>query len=264
MADIQFEQYFPIGFAENRCLLEEAVEFYVEWLDDALQFPDLPAASSLKSKDLAGGGWELIQRKELNNQPCIVQEDEGAWAKIYTSEQHSLYSQVAVKNADRLWPTKRTIRPLWPIHVAECEKKQNAIDKDKYQDNLGAELIDTYKSQSRRSNRMARLSQYHNLRTIDIHVEGVFRVATSRKGAIDVTWIPYDPSIPNVIVSHHIMHFNEHPKANMLRYVTKFKHNFKRYALVNARSSSSTKYRLAFPDAGEYSVHSSIIKKWQT
>ncbi|KAI8641237.1 hypothetical protein BD408DRAFT_320285, partial [Parasitella parasitica] len=100
-------QDFPIGFAENRSQPEEATNFYVEWLDNSSEFPGLAAAASLSNANLTTGSWELLQRKELNDQDNIVEEDEGAWSKISTSEQHPLYAQIVEKNAAELQPPKR-------------------------------------------------------------------------------------------------------------------------------------------------------------
>ncbi|KAG2204943.1 hypothetical protein INT46_005369 [Mucor plumbeus] len=265
MSVIQLEQDFPIGFAEDRNQLEDTTEFYVEWLDNNSEFPGL-AASSLNNANLNGGNWELLQRKELNDEDNIVEEDEGAWSKINTSEQHPLYAQVAEKNAVELQPTKRRIQPLWPItsHTNINEKKQDAINEDDYNDDLGAELIDAHKAQSRRANRMTKLRNFHDLRTIDVHVEGVFRLATSHKGTTDVTWLPYDTSNQDLIISYqgnNLLNLNLNTKSQALRYSARFKHNVKKFSFKSAYSTSSGTKHPAFPDSGEYSVHSQITKR---
>lgn len=264
MSVIQLEQDFPIGFAEDRNQSEDTTEFYVEWLDNSSEFPGL-SASSLNNTNLNGGNWELLQRKELNDEDNIVEEDEGAWSKINTSEQHPLYAQVAEKNAVELQPTKRSIQPLWPVSThRETNEKQDAIDEDNYQDDLGAELIDLHKGQSRRANRMTRLRNIHDLRTIDVHVEGVFRLATSHKGTTDITWLPYDTSDKDLVISHqgnNVLNLNLDTKSQALRYSARFKHNVKKFSFTSAYSASSITKHPAFPDGGEYSVHSRIIKR---
>ncbi|KAL9546795.1 hypothetical protein PS6_007468 [Mucor atramentarius] len=254
MSAIHLEQEFPIGFAENRDQAGEETEYYVEWLDNSAEFPGLAAASTLNNANLNGGNWELLQRKELNDEDNIVEEDdEGAWSKISTADQHPLYAQVTEKNAAELQPTKRRIQPLWPLQPTRAkhsDDKQDAIDEDTYQDDLGAELIDIHKAQSRRANRMGKLRKYHDLKTIDLHVQ-----AYSPKGAADVVWLPHDTSDPSAIISQHIFNMNADPKAQALRYASRFSHNFKKYAC----KSNNTKHP-SFPDNGEYSVHSPIVK----
>ncbi|CAO3637291.1 unnamed protein product [Mucor fragilis] len=259
MSAIHLEQDFPIGFAENRDQLGETTEYYVEWLDNSAEFPGLAAASTLNNANLTGGNWELLQRKELNDEDNIVEEDdEGTWSKINTLDQHPLYAQVTEKNAAELQPAKRQIQPLWPVQAARAkpatDDKQDAIDEDTYQDDLGAELIDIHKAQSRRANRMGKLRKYHDLKTIDLHVQGVFRVAYSPKGATNVVWLPYDTSDPNAI-SQHIFNMNADPRAQALRYASRFSHNFKKFACKTNHSKHPS-----FPDNGEYSVHSAIVK----
>ncbi|CEP10587.1 hypothetical protein [Parasitella parasitica] len=263
MSALQFEQDFPIGFAEDRSQPEEdSTDFYVEWLDNTSEFPGLSAAASLSSANLTAGSWELLQRKELNEEDNLVEEDDGAWSKINTSQEHPLYAQIVEKNATELQPTKRNVQPLWSNTHKSKAKAQNAIeDLDNNQDDLGTELLGIHKSQSRRANRMTRRRNYHDLRVLDFRVDGVFRMATTRNGT-DITWLPSSDCDQNLVISNlgctlFNLDINTRPEA--LRYAARYKHNVQKFSYKILKSSTSSKHPL-FPDGREYSVHSAIVK----
>lgn len=274
-ASLQQED-FPVGFAEqtNNCLpANDDTVFYVEWLDDGSEFPSL--SSTKDESNLTAGTWELLQRKEINDgdHTLIPVEDE-AWSKLTTpGTTQELYSQITEKNASELQPTKRDIQPLWSnISKKKAAKKEedDEIDEDTYQDDLSYELRSCQKSQSTRANRLSSKRKIHDLKTVDIHVEGIFRLATSNLGKTEVTWVPYEKKLPTIeqrknktvldTYVDNLANFRVSNKAQALTFSARFTHNVKRYTYKYSAGPTETK-RPAFPDVSEFSIHSAIVRQ---
>lgn len=273
------EEVFPVGFAEhkdNNSQIDDNTVFYVEWLDNSSEFPGL---STSNDSGLNDGNWELLQRKEINDEEhTLVPVEDDAWSKLTTSGTHGeLYANVAEKNAAELQPTKRNIQPLWSnISKKEVNNQKDesstTIDEDNYQDDLAYDLLDIHKSQSRRASRMTRRRQMHDLKTVEFHVEGVLRLATTRTGLTDVTWVPYEKNA-KILEEHskkNVVHTYDHftldnwskltNKSQALTYTAKFTHNVKRYTYQYNTTTVDHK-RPVFPDNSEFSVHSAIVRE---
>ncbi|KAI8993368.1 hypothetical protein BDB01DRAFT_715895, partial [Pilobolus umbonatus] len=65
------EQDFPICYAEEVNHNNSDMIYYIDWLDDNSQFPSLSAPSNSKST-LDEGNWELMLRKEMDEDEFIV------------------------------------------------------------------------------------------------------------------------------------------------------------------------------------------------
>ncbi|KAI8075951.1 uncharacterized protein B0P05DRAFT_547071 [Gilbertella persicaria] len=255
-----FEQDFPIGFAETKTD-NNNTEFYVEWLDNSTEFPGL----TTNNTNLDGGNWEILRRKEIQevDEEQTLEED-GDWSKI--NHDQPLYAQVAEKNAE-LQPTKRAIQPLWTHSSQKTKVKKEKTEEPEDEEYLAYELNDAHKSQSRRASRLAHLNKLHDLKTVNIHMEGVFRLATSKNGTTaDLVWTPVDKentnfSLLNSLQAEHLKELRVTNKAQALSFFARYSHNTKKYNAVHAGvpSTSHSKQPL-FPDNGEYSVHAPIIK----
>jgi hypothetical protein len=275
---VNFQQEeFPVGFAEhkdNYYQIDDNTVFYVEWLDNSSEFPGL---SSPNESNLTDGNWELLQRKEVNDEEhSLIPVEDDAWSKLTAPGGEELYANVAEKNAAELQPTKRNIQPLWSnITKKRATNKKDeevtTIDEDVYQDDLAYEILDAHKAQSRRANRMTRKRQVHDLKTVEFHVEGVLRLATSNNGVTDATWVPYENNVKtldehskkNVVDTyvHALSAFSKLTnKSQALTYTAKFTHNVKRYTYKCSSATVDPK-RPVFPDNSEFSVHSAIIRK---
>lgn len=110
-------QDFPIAFAE---LKEDSsdTKVYHEWLESSSEFPILPSSSSIDEHDLTGGNWELLQRKEINEDEgrhiLIPLEEDNEWSKLnITFEKSALYSEIMEKNATELQPKTFIIPTIW-------------------------------------------------------------------------------------------------------------------------------------------------------
>lgn len=276
IANLQQED-FPVGYAEQTekyHQIDDNTTFYVEWLDDNAEFPGL--SNNNNNKNLTSGNWELLQRKECNEEEhTLVPVEDDAWSKLTTPGTNELYANVTEKNAAELQPTKRTIQPLWSnINKKQPSKKEEEnkedIDEDSYQDNLSYDLIDTQKSQSRRANRLSSKRQMHDLKTVDIHVEGILRLATSKLGKTAVTWVPYEKKLPtidnysnkNILDTYvdNLANVRVTNKAQALTFSAKFTHNVKRYSYKYSTAPAEPK-RAVFPDTSEFSVHSAIVRQ---
>lgn len=259
------QEDFPVGFAEQKVQIEDDTVFYVEWLDNSSEFPGLPA-----SNDLTDGNWELLRRKEIDDdEHTLIPVEDDAWSKLSTPGSHELYANIAEKNAAELQPTKRAIQPLWPNINNKKTVKEVAADEDICQEDLGLELNDIHKSQSRRANRFTNRRQLHDLKTVDIHVDGILRLATSRQGKTDITWVPYEKDLSSVDPSKKktldtyidsLANVRVTNKSQALTFSAKFTHNVKRYAFKYNTGPVESK-RPIFPDNGEFSVHSSIVTR---
>ncbi|KAI7866916.1 uncharacterized protein EV154DRAFT_532398 [Mucor mucedo] len=254
---------FPVGFAEQKDQIEDDTVFYVEWLDSNSEFPGL--SSSNNEKNLNGGNWELLRRKELDDEELtLVPVEDNAWSNLSTRDSHELYATVAEKNAAELQPTKRVIQPLWPnISAKKTVKAENT--EDVYEEDLALELNDIHKSQSRRANRMTSRRKLHDIKTVDIYVEGILSLATSHYGKTTVTWVPYEKDLSNFDPTRletyidSLTNTNISNKDKAIRYSSKFTHNTKRYAYKYGNQAANSK-RPIFPDSGEFPVQSPIVK----
>lgn len=262
------QEDFPVGFAEIKETSDQVNDdtvFYVEWFDNNSEFPSL---STTNDHNLTGGSWELLQRKEMNeDEHTLVPVEGDAWSKLSTPGSKELYADVAEKHAD-LKPTKRTIQSLWPNIDLKKKEQPKPKDLEEDQPDLGDELITNRKFQSRRSNRMTNRRKLHDLRTVDIHVEGIVRLATTRFGNTNITWVPYEkkPSCLDIeeqkIISEYFDIFDNSKilsKPAVLRYSSRFSHNVKEYAYKYTQRPA---YRQAMvPDNCEFSALAKITSK---
>ncbi|KAI8876895.1 hypothetical protein K501DRAFT_161598, partial [Backusella circina FSU 941] len=107
-------QDFPIGFAEqinnnnNKDEQQNDTVFYVEWFDNASEFPGL--ASATTKSDLQGGNWELLQRKETamedDEHIILPLKEDASWSNLNTKKSEKPYAQVA-EEAANLGPIQR-------------------------------------------------------------------------------------------------------------------------------------------------------------
>lgn len=271
------QEDFPVGFAEqkeNHHQIDDNTVFYVEWLDDNAEFPGL--SGNTNQNNFTFGNWELLQRKEVNeDEHTLVPVEGDAWSKLTTPETNELYANVTEKNASELQPTKRVIQSLWSNinnKKNNSKKEENdEINEDTYQDDLAYDLVDIHKSQSRRANRLSAKRQMHDLKTVDIHVEGILRVATSNTGKTAVTWVPYEKKLPtiennrkkNILDTYvdNLANVRVTNKAQALTFSAKFTHNVKRYSYKYSTAAFEQPKRPSFPDSGEFSVHSAIVRQ---
>ncbi|CAO3644066.1 unnamed protein product [Mucor hiemalis] len=274
-ASLQQED-FPVGFAEqtdNYSPTNDDTIFYVEWLDNGSEFPSL--TSTANESNLTAGNWELLQRKEINDgDHTLIPVEDDAWSKLTTpGTTQELYSHITEKNASELQPAKRDIQPLWSnISIKKPAKKEedNEIDEETYQDDLSYELRNVQKSQSTRANRLTNKRKIHDLKTVDIHVEGIFRLATSNLGKTEVTWVPYEKKLPTIeqrknktildTYVDNLANFRVSNKAQALTFSARFTHNVKRYTYKYGAGPSESK-RPVFPDIPEFSIHSAIVRQ---
>ncbi|GAA5803671.1 hypothetical protein EDC94DRAFT_610718 [Helicostylum pulchrum] len=268
------QEDFPVGFAEHKDTdhqMNDDTVFYVEWLDNSSEFPSLSAPNET---NFTRGTWELLQRKEINGEDehtLIPVEGDACWSKLSTPGLNELYVDVAEKNAE-LKPTKRTVQPLWSeMSVKKKTVKQGPVtDEDLYQDDLGSELLNNQKTQSRRANRLGSRRQLHDLKTVDIHVEGILKLATTRLGKTNITWVPYEKKQPamdreeRLAVEEYFYASINHvitSKPDALRFSSRFSQNVKRSLHNYSTSNNSESKRPLFPDNSEFSVHSHIFAK---
>lgn len=265
------QEDFPVGFAEQKDTnhqMNDDTVFYVEWLDNSSEFPSLSATNET---NFTGGTWELLQRKEINGDEHTLTPVEGdAWSKLSTPGLNELYVDVAEKNTE-LKPTKRTVQPLWPeMKMKKKTVKETPVsDEDSYQDDLGYELLTNQKTQSRRANRLGNRRHLHDLKTVDIHVEGILKLATTRLGKTNITWVPYEKKTSSSLGREERLAVEEYFNCSMnyaitnkpdaLRFTSRFSQNVKR-SLHNYSVQNESK-RPIFPDNSEFSVHSHIFAK---
>lgn len=258
-------QDFPICFAEFNPQLDESSEFYVEWLDNNEEFPSLSNMNNLN-----GGSWEVLQRKELNdNESFNVVPAEEDWSTLIQNDGQKPYAKIA-EYAACLQPLKRPVKPLWPERSSNIKKNISAAaleDEDKdilfdtssmYQDNLGEELKSSQKGRSRKAARYSKNRKLHDLRTIDIHIDGILSIATSREGTTTTTWKPNR----NVEVSYEagiLTAVDFFTKAQALAFSSRFSHNFKRFSFKYVTGKMDQKR--GFYDNTESSIYEPIIKK---
>lgn len=259
-----FQEDFPVGFAEQKEQSEDETIFYVEWLDNSSEFPGLTTSND---HNLTGGNWELLQRKEIDDEEhTLVPVEDDAWSKLSTPDSHELYATIAEKDAVELQPSKRAIQPIWPNFNHKKTEKKVAADEDTYEEDLALELNDIHKSQSRRANRMTSRRKLHDIKTVDIYVEGILRLATSHHGKTAVTWVPYEKDLSSFDLSRLDTYIDSLAnnsaitnKSQAISYASKFSHNTKRYAYKYNQSVESTK-RPLFPDSGEFPVQANIVR----
>ncbi|KAG2234127.1 hypothetical protein BDF21DRAFT_405735 [Thamnidium elegans] len=247
------KQDFPVAFAED-INYPSNTEMYVEWLENSSEFPTLSCPSATHDANLDGDNWELLQRKETveEDQHILVPlEDDDEWLNA-EFEEDVLYSEVTEKNATELQPKKRAVKPLWPNENKPLVEPAEENDDD-YEDeaDLGTELVDLKRSQSRRANKLSRLRRIHDLKTVDNYVHGIYKTATT-KGVIK------SGAETDRIIKTRGGHARS-DKQNALVLCSKYTHNMNRYTFkyigMSKRPSVSSK------DNCEFSVHSDIIVK---
>jgi hypothetical protein len=260
------QETFPVAFAETKdhCQqINDSTVFYVEWLDNSSEFPGLATPTNT---NLTGGNWELLQRKEIvednEQENHTIEPVEDSWSKIISAEDHPLYADMVEKNAAELQPTKRIIKPLWSNDQIKRKSQEDITEKnnddDLYEEDLGAELFDDLKSQSRRSNQLSRRRQLHTLKVTDYHVQGILRVATTTKG-----WI-HPPITPEGISQGYTFQLLVREagivtEAQAKRYNSRHSHNHRRYTWDYYNSNN--KFR-SVNDYSEFSVFSPCTKRY--
>ncbi|KAG2194796.1 hypothetical protein INT47_004127 [Mucor saturninus] len=247
-------QDFPIAFAEQKENSSDT-KVYREWLENSSEFPVLPSSSSVNEHNLTSGSWELLQRREVHEDEgqhiLIPLEEDNEWSKLNTTfEKSTLYSEVMEMNAAELQPKTYSIQSIWinestptPATVADDDN-----DSD-YEDDLGAELIDDQKSQSRRANRLSNRRQIHDLKTVDGYVKGIYAIATAKDGAKTSSTV--DRQIKTR--SAH----GRSDKENALVLCAKYSHNMKRRTFKHVGNKRQSSHK----DHCEFSVHSDISVK---
>lgn len=249
------KQDFPVAFAEE-VNYPSNTKIYVEWLENSSEFPTLSCSSATHDTNLDGDNWELLQRKETVEEErhiLVPLEDDDEWLNA-AFEEDVLYSEVTEKNATELQPKKLTVKPLWSNEVKSLivPTEENDNDDD-YEDeaDLGAELMDVKRSQSRRTNKLSHLRRIHDLKTVDNYVHGIYKTATT-KGVIK------SGAETDRIIKTRGGHARS-DKQNALVLCSKYTHNMNRYTFkylgMRKRPSTSSK------DNCEFSVHSDIIVK---
>jgi hypothetical protein len=168
---------FPVGFSETTTQNndQDGAVFYVEWLDNNEEFPDL------FTKPAEVATWELLEPNE-KEEFTLVQETND-WSKINAFDLHT-YLDIAEKNAETLVPLKRTIHPLWSNQKCSHEDPVNKNDGDDtmlYSDDDDlTTLYQAYKSQKKLAMRASHLSLTRNLRLYDnIMHRGIYQSATT-------------------------------------------------------------------------------------
>lgn len=257
MSTIQHKQDFPIAFAEEKVdsSPNNTTEFYVERLENSEEFPGLSSVA-INDHNLTTGNWELLQRKDIFDEDdihiLVPAEEEEEWSTLNAIEKEELYSKIIEKNAQELQPKQYAVQPLWKNEKAKIgTKASNAITDDEdenYEDDLGAELIDVQKSQSRRANKLSSRRRTHDLKTVDVYVKGIYKIAT--QDGVELPAEAYREI-------RHRSAVNRSDKVNALVLCSRYSHNFKKrtfkYLAVNTKKSTQ--------ETSEYSVHSKIIEK---
>lgn len=237
------QQEFPIAFAEQIDNNNQpSSQFYVEWLENSSEFPGLASSATINDLSLSGGNWELLQRKEAiddDGQHVLIpveEDDDDEWSKLNTTaEKEELYSEVIEKNAADLQPKTYTVQPLWTRDKITSAKDKEAADGQEeeiqeddhdenyedYEDNLGAELVDSVKSQSRRTNRLSNRRKIHDLKVVDTFAKGIHKMATSRG-------VQPACKADGMVTTHKNMGRSD--KANALVMCSKYAHNMKTHA----------------------------------
>ncbi|KAG2194797.1 hypothetical protein INT47_004128 [Mucor saturninus] len=254
------EADFPVGFAEQKDQIEADTVFYVEWLDNNSEFPGL----AFNECPLNGDNWELLRRNEIDDEDhtCIMVEDD-SWSKLSKSNLNQLYAAVVEKNAAELQPTKRAIQPLWPNTKTKKTIKVENIE-DVYEEDLALDLNDVHKSQYRRAHKLTSRRKLHDLKIVDLHVEGILNLATSHHNKTRVDWVPYQKDLSNFdrtrleTYTDGLLNSNISDRDIAIRYSARFSHNTKRY-LYNYFNKRPIQKRSHFPDNEEYSVQARIV-----
>jgi hypothetical protein len=256
------QEDFPVAFAETRDYCQQTDDdstvFYVEWLDNSSEFPGLATPTNT---NLTGGNWELLQRKEVIPEETdhAVVPVEDSWSKIIRAEEHPLYADMVEKNAAELQPKKRVVQPLWPnVQLSNKKSQEDTTEKidseELYEQDLGTELYDDLKSQSRRSNYLSRRRNLHTLTVTDYHVQGILRIATRTKG-----WI--SAPVPEGVVDYSafltVKMDRTTTEAEAKRYNSRHSHNRKRYTWRLDRKKPQI-----VDDLSEFNVLSAIAKRY--
>lgn len=264
MPALQQEQDFPVAFAETTDQIQpidDSTVFYVEWLDNSSEFPGLSTATNT---NLAGGNWELLQRKETigdEDAAHTVVPVEDSWSKIASTEDHPLYAAMVEKNAAELQPTKRILQPLWPNVQLKKESQEDAQGGGDDENNvdLGSELLDDVKSQSRRSNRLSRRRNLHYLKVIDYHVEGILRIATTSSKARDPCGMPegfvHQCNLQITVNRNRTVSTEGEAK----RYASRCSHQVRKHTCSWLNGNTSFQ---GVDDFGEFSVFTPVTKRY--
>lgn len=252
-----------VGFAEENIQIEDDTVCHVEWLSDTSEFPLLSVSK------------ELIQSHHQNyhiNKYTIDSSDENNPDIFFTRD---LYSNIAEKNALKLETTTKHV--THPTLSKNNNNRKNTVKnivltkKDFDGEDLGSELKEIYKSQKRRVSRFTKRRQLHDLKTVDIYVDDIFRLATAsnNQDETDNTWVLNKKNTPSInqlnkkqptytdCLSNVVKVPN---KSQALIFSAKFSHNVKHYIFKFDVGSVRSK-RPIFPDNGEFSVHSNIIAR---
>lgn len=178
---------FPVGYAEVTEHGDSDTVYYVEWLDNGSEFPDLTGGSNKKHQNNVDPTWELLEHHELDHEDLTLVADEDNWSKINAFNKHS-YVEVAEKNADELKPTKRALQPLWPPIPKTAEASTDESNTSEDEDCL--DCYSYHKSQSKTANRSSHLRRLRQLKLADNQFPaGFYQLATSKDGPTeDITF----------------------------------------------------------------------------
>lgn len=245
---LTYKQDFPVAFAEQvQDPSASSTEFYIDWLEDSAEFPVLSSSAAINDGSYTSGNWELLQRKDILEEEglhvLVPADEEEEWSKLNAIEKEELYSKIMEKNAQELQPKQFTVTPLWSNNITkESQQQQHAVvtdDEDENyvdEDDLGAELIDTKKSQSRRASRLSNRRKVHDLKAVDIYVHGIYSVATQKGQS-------------KSIISD---------KRYALAMCSQYSHNMKKRTFKYLGTSNK---KIPQGEISEYNVHSGIIDK---
>ncbi|CAO3644070.1 unnamed protein product [Mucor hiemalis] len=254
---LTYQQEFPVAFAEQVQDPSASTEFYIDWLEDSVEFPVLSSSAAINDGNYTSGNWELLQRKDIFEEEglhvLVPAEEEEEWSKLNAIEKEELYSKIIEKNAQELQPKQYTITPLWSnitkeSHVVADDEDEEYVDEND-DNNLGVELIDTKKSQSRRTSRLSNRRKIHDLKAVDIHVRGIYSIATQKRGQSS-------SSGDNVIGFGG--YANRSDKANALALCSQYSHSMKKRTFKYLGSSNK---KISQNEISEYNVHSKITEK---
>lgn len=244
-------QEFPIAFAEQK---EDSsdTKVYHEWLENSSEFPKLPSSSSINEHNLTSGSWELLQRREVHEDEgqhiLIPLEEDNEWSKLNTTfEKSTLYSEIMELNAAELQPKTYNIQSIWINESTPSAVTADEEHDSDYEDDLGAELIDDQKSQSRRANRLSNRRQIHDLKTVDGYVKGIYAIATAKDGI----------KLPSTADKLIKTRGGRSDKENALVLCAKYSHNMKRRTFKHVGNKRQASHK----DHCEFSVHSDISVK---
>lgn len=257
---LTYKQDFPVAFAEQVQDPSASTEFYIDWLEDSAEFPVLSSAAAINDGSYTSGNWELLQRKDILEEEglhvLVPAEEEEEWSKLNAIEKEELYSKIIEKNAQELQPKQYTITSPWSnivkeSHAVTDDEDENYVDEE---DNLGAELIDTKKSQSRRASRLSNRRKIHDLKAVDIYVRGIYSVATQKGSQSNFVGSGDVIGRRDVITNYTL----RSDKGNALAMCSQFSHNMKKRTFKYLGSSNK---KISQSEISEYNVHSKIIDK---